>query len=87
MNLIPMKKSVHMFLLGLIQSVQNKGKHPNATSRPATYSALFLVPSASSNHSVPEEVRVKLCSEQLLKYLPSFCGLKPSVQVAQETER
>jgi hypothetical protein len=29
---------------------------------------------------------MKLCSEPLLKYPPPFCGLKPSVQAAQETE-
>jgi hypothetical protein len=53
----------------------------------AAYSVVPLVPSASSSQSVPEEVRAKLWSEQLLNYAPSFCGFNSSVQAAKETER
>jgi hypothetical protein len=70
-----------------LQSVHNKRIPRNAAGRPASCSAVPLVPSASSSQSVPEEVRSKLCSEPLVKYPPSFCGLKPSVQVSQGTEK
>jgi hypothetical protein len=68
-----------------LQSAQNKRKPCNAAGRPTTYSALPRVPSASSNQPVRQEIRAKLCSESILKYPPSFCGLKPSV-VEQFTE-
>jgi hypothetical protein len=61
-------------------SAQNTRVLRNPAGRPATYSALPPVPSANSSQSV------KLCSESALKYPPSFCGSKPPVQVAQETE-
>jgi hypothetical protein len=68
-------------------SVRNKRKHCNAAGRLATYSTLPFLPSANFIQLVPEEVRAKLYSEALLKYQPSFWGLKSSVQVAPETDR
>jgi hypothetical protein len=65
-----------------MQSVHKKMEPCNAADMSATYSALPLVLPANSSHSVPEEARAKLSSEQLLKYPPS----KHSVQVAYETE-
>jgi hypothetical protein len=70
-----------------VRSIRNKRKPCNATGKPAAYSAIPLVPSISSIQSVPEELRIKLCSEPLLKYPHSFYGLKPCVQVTQETRR
>jgi hypothetical protein len=65
-----------------IQSIHNNRKPRTAAVRPATYSALPLIPTAKCSPEVPEEVR-----EPLPKYPPSFCALKLSVQGAYETER
>jgi hypothetical protein len=69
-----------------LQNAKKKKKLHGSANRPAAYSALCITPTLARSQSVQEEAYTKQCSEPLLYYPLPFFGLKPSVQVAQETK-